>query len=106
MLKTMVVKVGGRVAMKNLHPVYGPGGCAVMGRDLEARIRESWGLVRRKVTSFPDVRLPAHKFAGQSQEVIQAVSEISGLLLSELEAFESARGPVRSAPFSGHDPAP
>jgi hypothetical protein len=46
------------------HPVYGLGGCAVLGRDLDRLIRTPWCEVRRGVTGSPDTSLHANTFAG------------------------------------------
>jgi hypothetical protein len=45
------------------HPVYGLGGCAALGRDLERLIEGPWKEVRRQVKGSPDAQLHAHKFA-------------------------------------------
>ena len=45
------------------HPVYGLGGCVVMGDDLDRVIRAPWREVRRAVTGSPDTPLHASDFS-------------------------------------------
>ena len=44
------------------HPVYGLGGCAVLGRDMERLIHQPWRELRMRVTGSPDSQLHANKF--------------------------------------------
>src|SRR5262245_41603712 len=44
------------------HPVYGLGGCAVMGRDLDRLLKIPWRRVREHVTGSPDTPLHANTF--------------------------------------------
>ena len=43
-------------------PVYGLGGCAVMGRDLVNLIWQPWCEIRKRVTGAADIPLHANKF--------------------------------------------
>jgi hypothetical protein len=66
----------GHEALVAGHPVYGLGGCAVMGRDLGAVVQAPWREVRRRVTGSSDTPLHANTFAGfASKENIAIVSE-------------------------------
>jgi hypothetical protein len=66
----------GHEALVEGHPVYGLGGCAVMGGDLERVVRDPWCEVRRKVTGSPNTPLHAAAFGqGASQDQIHAVAE-------------------------------
>lgn len=57
------------------HPVYGLGGCAVMGRDLERLILQPWREIRKRVTGSPDTPLHAHTFPTLATRAdIQAVA--------------------------------
>jgi hypothetical protein len=60
-LAVFVDDTGHEALVKN-HPVYGLGGCAVMGRDLERVIRQPWKEMRKRVTGSPDTPLHANKF--------------------------------------------
>jgi len=53
----------GHEALLKDHPVYGLGGCATPGRDLDRYIRDPWREVRRLVTGSPDTPLHANEFA-------------------------------------------
>jgi hypothetical protein len=53
----------GHEALVPGHPVYGLGGCAVLGRDLNRLISEPWRNLRKRVTGSPNVQLRAHSFA-------------------------------------------
>jgi hypothetical protein len=44
-------------------PIYGLGGCGVMGRDLDAALNTPWREVRRLVTGSTDAPLHAAKFS-------------------------------------------
>jgi hypothetical protein len=44
------------------HPVYGLGGCAALGRDLDRLILQPWRSVREIITGSPDTRLHASTF--------------------------------------------
>jgi hypothetical protein len=58
------------------HPVYGLGGCAVLGRDLERLIWKPWRQIRERVTGSPDSPLHANKFPGIAKSGdIEAVAE-------------------------------
>src|SRR5690348_17178461 len=58
------------------HPVYGLGGCAAMGRDLDRLIYRPWKEIRRRVTGSPDTPLNAHKFSRTAkQEDFEFVAE-------------------------------
>lgn len=52
----------GHEALVPDHPVYGLGGCAVMGRDLVRLIWQPWGEIRKRVTGSLDTPLHANKF--------------------------------------------
>jgi hypothetical protein len=43
-------------------PVYGLGGCAALGRDLDRLIYQPWRDLRKRVTGSPDIRLHANSF--------------------------------------------
>jgi hypothetical protein len=76
--KSLVVFVDdtGHEALVLGHPVYGLGGCAAMGKDLDRIIRQPWREVRRKVTGSPDTPLHANTFAGfATPENIRTVAE-------------------------------
>jgi hypothetical protein len=64
----------GHEALVKGQPVYGLGGCAAMGRDLDRIITKPWRAVRQLVTSSPDTQLHASEFP-DSKENIAAVSE-------------------------------
>ena len=53
----------GHEALVSGHPVYGLGGCAVLGRDLSRRIWEPWKRIRQRVTGSPDTPLHASEFS-------------------------------------------
>jgi hypothetical protein len=56
--------------------VYGLGGCAVMGRDLERLIWQPWKELRRRVTGSPDTQLHASDFPRLAKPGdIEAVAE-------------------------------
>ncbi len=66
----------GHEALVKGHPVYGLGGCAVMGQHLDAVIREPWREVRRSVTGSAETPLHANAFAGvATSENIAKVAE-------------------------------
>jgi hypothetical protein len=50
-------------------PVYGLGGCAALGRDIEHIIRNPWRAVRKRVAGSPDVQLHANKFRSTPDDV-------------------------------------
>ena len=52
----------GHEALAPGHPVYGLGGCAVLGRDLVRLIWEPWKAIRKRVTGCPDTPLHAGDF--------------------------------------------
>ena len=52
----------GHEALMPGHSVYGLGGCAVMGRDLDRLILQPWREIRKRVTGSPDTPLHANKF--------------------------------------------
>ena len=52
----------GHEALVKGHPVYGLGGCAVMGRDLVNLIWQPWREIRKRVMGSTDIPLHAHKF--------------------------------------------
>ena len=52
----------GHEALVPDHPVYGLGGCAVMGRDLVRLIRQPWKHLRNQIAGTPDTPLHAAKF--------------------------------------------
>ena len=67
----------GHEALVPGHPVYGLGGCAAMGKDLDRIIQQPWREVRRKVTGSPDTPLHANTFAGfATPENIRTVAEL------------------------------
>ena len=41
------------------HPVYGLGGCAALGRDIERLIHRPWKELRRRIAGSPDAPLHA-----------------------------------------------
>jgi hypothetical protein len=51
----------GHEALAKGHPVYGLGGCAVLGRDLERIIWQPWKELRKRITGSPDLPLHANK---------------------------------------------
>src|SRR4029077_11257433 len=50
-------------------PVYGLGGCAALGRDIERIIEAPWREVRRHVTGSPDAQLHANKMRPKPADV-------------------------------------
>jgi Protein of unknown function (DUF3800) len=52
----------GHEALAKGHPVYGLGGCAALGRDVERIIQLPWKELRRRVTGSPDTQLHAADF--------------------------------------------
>jgi hypothetical protein len=66
----------GHEALVKGQPVYGLGGCAVMGRDLERVVRQPWKLIRKRVTGSPDTPLHANKFPSIAKPGdVEAVAE-------------------------------
>jgi hypothetical protein len=66
----------GHEALVPGHPVYGLGGCAVLGRDLVRFIWNPWREIRKLVTGSPDTPLHASDFASfASPADIEAVAE-------------------------------
>jgi hypothetical protein len=57
---TFFVDDTGHEAFKG-QPMYGLGGCAVLGRDIGWRLAEPWRSVRRRITGSPDLPLHANK---------------------------------------------
>lgn len=65
----------GHEALAPGHPVYGLGGCAAMGSDLERIINQPWRDVRRQVTGSTDTPLHAASFSREAtKEQIEAVA--------------------------------
>ena len=50
-------------------PVYGLGGCAVMGCDYERIMNQPWRAVRKHVTGSSDAQLHASKFSGKTKDI-------------------------------------
>lgn len=72
---TFFIDDTGHEALVDGHPVYGLGGCAILGQDLDEVIRVPWREVRRQVTGSPDTPLHANKFARSATDAhIEAVS--------------------------------
>lgn len=66
----------GHEALVKGHPVYGLGGCAVMGSHLDRVICQPWRNVRQCITGSADTQLHASTFAqGATQEQINFVAE-------------------------------
>jgi hypothetical protein len=66
----------GHEALVKGHPVYGLGGCAVMGRDLERVVRQPWKAIRKRVTGSPETPLHANEFPSIAKPGdIEAVAE-------------------------------
>jgi hypothetical protein len=66
----------GHEALVPGHPVYGLGGCAVLGRDLVRLIWQPWKEIRKLVTGSADTPLHANKFPTiASADHIKAVAE-------------------------------
>jgi hypothetical protein len=87
------------------HPVYGLGGCAVLGRDLEARITSPWREVRRLVRGSPHMPLHAHHFAKKANPAhMEAVAEFFrarhffrfGAIMSEQTNFAAKLSRMRA----------
>jgi hypothetical protein len=83
--------------------VYGLGGCAVLGPDLDRVVRSPWREVRRRVTGSPDSQLHANGFAGfATPENIKTVAEFFyaptfarfGAIISINAALADEFGPV------------
>jgi hypothetical protein len=93
----------GHEALVPGHPVYGLGGCAVLSRDLDPIIRDTWRDARRKVTGSPETPLHANAFAGfATTENILTVAEFFqtqpffrfGAIISFKTALADQLGPV------------
>lgn len=66
----------GHEALVKDDPVYGLGGCAVLGRDLARVIWQPWKEIRKRVTGSPDAPLHANKFSRIAKRGdIEAVAE-------------------------------
>jgi hypothetical protein len=50
-------------------PVYGLGGCAVLGRDYERILNGPWRAVRRQIAGSFDAQLHANKFRGKPEDI-------------------------------------
>jgi len=65
----------GHEALVHGHPVYGLGGCAVLGRDLVRLIWQPWKVIRARVTGSPDTPLHASEFGSiATKSDMEAVS--------------------------------
>ena len=53
----------GHEALVKGQPVYGLGGCAALGRDIDRIINQPWKELRRRVAGSSDAHLHAHKFS-------------------------------------------
>jgi hypothetical protein len=93
----------GHEALVEGQPVYGLGGCAVLGRDLDTVIRNPWRDVRRLVTGSPDAPLHASKFGrSATTEQIGVVAGFFkrqqfarlGAIVSSKTAFPKEVGPL------------
>jgi hypothetical protein len=93
----------GHEALVAGHPVYGLGGCAAQGRDLDRLIRAPWREIRRRVTGSADAPLHASEFAGfATQENIAAVASFFdvnlfarfGAIISTDTTLAEGLGPV------------
>jgi hypothetical protein len=66
----------GHEALVKGHPVYGLGGCAVMGRDIERNIVRPWKEIRKRVKGSPEIPLHAHNFSRIAKpEDIKAIEQ-------------------------------
>ena len=66
----------GHEALVSGHPVYGLGGCAVLGRDLVRLIWRPWKEIRKRVTGSPDTPLHTSEFPKiANSSDIEAVAE-------------------------------
>ena len=73
---TVYVDDTGQEALARGHPVYGLGGCAVLGRDLVRLIWQPWKEIRKRVTGSPDTPLHASEFPKiANSSDIEAVAE-------------------------------
>lgn len=52
----------GHEELAKTHQVYGLGGCAALGRDIERLIHQPWKELRQRITGSADAPLHAHKF--------------------------------------------
>ena len=50
-------------------PVYGLGGCAVLGRDYERILNGPWRAVRKQIAGSFDAQLHANKFRGKPEDI-------------------------------------
>jgi hypothetical protein len=100
---TIFVDDTGHEALVEGHPVYGLGGCAILGRDLETVIRAPWREVRRQVAGSPDTPLHANKFARSATDTqIEAVAAFFrqqpfarfGVTVSFKTSFPDELGPL------------
>ncbi len=58
------------------HKVYGLGGCAALGRDIERLIHRPWKELRRRIAGSPDAPLHAYNFSSIAKaEDFEAVAE-------------------------------
>jgi hypothetical protein len=58
------------------HKVYGLGGCAALGRDIERLIHRPWKELRRRILGSPDSPLHAHEFPSIAKaEDFEAVAQ-------------------------------
>jgi hypothetical protein len=53
----------------NGQPVYGLGGCAVLGRDYERFINKPWRAVRKRIAGSSDAQLHANKFSRKAVHI-------------------------------------
>jgi hypothetical protein len=68
----------GNQSLPEQDPIYGLGGCAILGRDYIQQIYDPWREVRRKVTGCPDTPLHAadfSKFARENSQCYEVVNE-------------------------------
>ena len=64
----------GHEELANTHPVYGLGGCAVLGRHYDVAVVQPWRAVRLAVNGSADLPLHASKFGrGATPEHLQVV---------------------------------
>ena len=70
----------GHEALVREQPVYGLGGCAALGRDIERLIHQPWKELRRRVAGSCDAPLHANKFPRIAKDGdVEAVASFSAL---------------------------
>jgi hypothetical protein len=91
----------GHEALVSGHPVYGLGGCAALGRDLNRQIWVPWRNLRKHVTGSPDAQLHAHSFAAiakQRQDSKAVMEEAAAIFRQQFLRFGAIMSIETKAP--------